>query len=92
MPINAKQTSNNIEKNVLFAGEMFKRVKKNVPILQKEIQMTDPEDGLSCIRIVQILDEMEDQIDTWRDALNEAAADIYHLVALYNNKVEGEKK
>lgn len=91
MPINAKQASNNIEKNILFAGEMFKRVEKNVPILQKEIQMTDPEDGLSSLRTVQLLGEMEDQICTWKDALDEAAEDIFHLTNLYDNKAKGEK-
>ncbi len=92
MPINATQASNNIEKNVLFAGEMFKRVKKNVPTLQKEVQITDPEDGLRSIRVVQLLGEIEDQIDTWRDALDEASEAIFHLARLYDNKVEGEKE
>ncbi|WP_305150972.1 hypothetical protein [uncultured Dubosiella sp.] len=86
MPINAKQATNEIEKNILFAGEMFKKVKKNIPVLQKEVQTTDPEDGLSSLRITDLLTEMADQIDTWEEALQEAASAIEGLAVLYDYK------
>ena len=86
MPINAKQATNEIEKNVLFAGEMFKKVKKNIPVLQKEVQTTDPEDGLSPLRITDLLTEMADQIDTWEGALREAARTIEDPAVLYDYK------
>lgn len=86
MPINAKHTAENLEKNLLFAGEMSKKMRKLLPALQESIAVANPDEGKGIVKILELTKAMSDQLDTWMDTLKIMSTDLDALTDLYTRK------
>lgn len=86
MPINAKHTAENLEKNLLFASEMSKKMRKFLPALQEAIAVANPDEGKGIVKILELTKAMSDQLDTWKETLTIMNTDLEALTDLYTRK------